>query len=334
MKAHGWVMLIYLFLVAAQSHAQRLEKVIFYNVENLFDTIDASTHMDEAFTPGAAKKWNTAKYEEKLEHLAWAIKSAAGEECPAIVGLCEVENRTVLSDLVSQPLLTCSKYSILHRDSPDERGIDVGLLYNPATFELVDSAWLQVALPDKGDKTREILYASLKEKNGHELHVFINHWPSRWGGQKESEGKRVAAAKALSAAVDKILKQDAKAQILIMGDFNDTPSDKSISKTLGAAAKTNAKEGLVNLFTYVKPGTHAYNGSWSNLDQMIVSTGLLSPTGGIKVVENSAGAFHHEQLLYYSKKFGQKFPSRSYGKDFYYGGYSDHLPIKIELVIE
>ncbi|MEN8957485.1 MAG: hypothetical protein ABF258_05635, partial [Flavobacteriales bacterium] len=206
----------------------------FYNVENLFDTIDDKYTIDEQFLPDSEKEWNTTKYFDKLNKLAKVI-TAMDKDLPIFMGFAEIENQGVILDLISNTNLNNGNYGIVHYESPDKRGIDVGFMYRKEFMTIKHSENIEVSLPDNPDfATRDILYVQGELKGEDELHVFLNHWSSRRAGQKESEHKRVKAASVLRAKVDEILNKDASAKIIIMGDFNDYPTNKSVYEVLKA----------------------------------------------------------------------------------------------------
>lgn len=298
--------------------------VVFYNVENLFDTQDDPRTNDNDFTPRGEYRWTRERYTTKCRHLAEAI-SWTGAELPWLIGLAEVEDRAVVEDLARTPPLDRGHYSIVHQDSPDERGIDVALLLREQGdgLELRSAEWLEVALA--GDRTRDVLYARLRLR-GSDWHVFVNHWPSRGGGQRETEPKRMAAAHVVRERVDRILAADPAARVLIMGDLNDGPTDRSVQKGLRASCTVDVKADLFDLMCMDQPaghGSHQYDGAWNYLDQFVVSRSVLRHV-------SSAQAHWDERLLFKHPKFGLS-PDKTYGGGRYQGGYSDHLPIVLEL---
>ena len=307
--------------------------VAFYNVENLFDTLDDPLKMDEDFTPTGKLQWNAARYQEKQSRIAEVIDLLPGD-LPVFVGLCEVENRTVLSDLIKQPALNAKSrsghYEIIHADSPDERGIDVAAIYDATQLKNVRFEYYSIALPDPKDpNTRDILHAQ-GTLSGEAIHFFVNHWPSRSGGQSESEPNRLAVAALLKLKVEAVLADDAQAKIIIMGDFNDHPNDRSIYDVLGA--KDSPAASFYNQMYAIHTagnGSYFYKGEWGALDQMITSSGLMNSTGW-HVDASSAGVLRDEKILFRDKE-GVARPSRSYAGDSYKGGYSDHLPVWLVL---
>ncbi len=197
-------------------------RLMFYNVENLFDCFDDSLTLDNEFLPMGDRNWTWEKYQKKSQKVAKVILAAGGWEFPDLIGLCEIENRFVLDGIFKIGYLNNTGYEIIHRESPDRRGIDVALVYQPETFHPIDTSFLRLIYEgDSISTTREILYVKGKTHTEDTLHVFVNHWPSRWGGQLESEDHRVAAAHLLKEKVSEIFTENNNALIVIMGDFND-----------------------------------------------------------------------------------------------------------------
>lgn len=312
-------------------------RAMFYNVENLFDTLDQANTQDEEYTPNSKKKWGAKRYQEKLDHLAAVITSYNPEDLPEIIGLCEVENRSVVQDLIDNTNLKDGNFQVVHDDSPDNRGIDVALMYDADRFTYESHQSYRVPLEGERPNTRDILHVT--GKVGEEtLHLLVNHWPSRSGGQERSEPRRILVASKVREAVDEILAAEPDAKIIVMGDLNDHPIDKSVFETL--RAKNNKKpsqEGdLFNLmydYHLAGEGSHAYKGNWGVLDHMIVSYGLLNAKSGL-TIGTGDGYIHKQDFFLYTNKAGEKFPSRSYGGPKYFGGYSDHLPVIAELKIK
>ncbi len=307
--------------------------IVSYNVENLFDTIDNKEVIDEEFLPDGKLKWNSERYKVKLDHLVEAITMNLPEN-PVIIGLIEIENKGVLVDLKKTGRLAKTNYEIAHKDSPDARGIDCGLLYDKSAFKLLKMENLKVSIDSIPDfKTRDILYVKGQLQGGKIIHLFVNHWPSRRGGEGESEIRRIQAAAVARAKVDEILKADPKANILLMGDFNDHPDNISIQDVLKAKAVSDKNADLVDLFEddhKAGKGTHNYKGNWGVLDHFIVSSALFNGSNGIQLSPNDGKIVYEEKLLF-TQKDGSKKPATTYGGTNYYGGYSDHLPIQLIL---
>lgn len=314
-------------------------RVMFYNCENLFDPADDSLKVDESFTPEGNNHWSNYKYWKKQNNLAQVISALGGWETPAIIGLCEVENRHVLINLAYNTSLKKYKYGIIHHESPDRRGIDVALLYQKQKFNVLSDTAYQVYFPfDTASRTRDILYVKGIALNSDTLHIFVSHWPSKYGGAFVTIPKRKYVAKKIKSYSDEILKKNPKAHILIMGDFNDTPVDESVTQGLKAKSPDKYKAGdLVNLMYPLSGGlmgTHFYAGptgnEWSVLDQMVVSSSMLDSTSTLFVKNAKAHIFAAGFLLEQNDK-GIIVTNRTYIGMKYHGGYSDHLPVYIDI---
>ncbi|MBR5492820.1 MAG: endonuclease/exonuclease/phosphatase family protein [Alistipes sp.] len=305
--------------------AQQSHVVAFYNVENLFDTINSPATADEDMLPLADRQWTTEKYKAKLKSISTAIAGIATQhDYPTLMALAEVENRTVLEDLVAEPVLAPATYAICHYDSPDERGIDVALLYRPDKFHLQGSK----AIPTNTENpTRDILTVWGTIDNEH-IFAAIVHWPSRIGGVKFTEPQRIACAEQLRTIVDSVLLHNPATKIIIMGDMNDNPRNKSIAKTLRAKRKTKnlTHADLYTPFGNTKRGSSVYDDKWNHYDNIILSGNLLRGAGlQLCTTNKNAGhIFSHPDLL---DKRG--YPMPTYRGTEYIGGVSDHLPIYI-----
>jgi predicted extracellular nuclease len=301
-----------------------------YNVENLYDTADDPNVPDEEFLATSEKMWNTERYQKKLDDISRVISEINPLELPEIVGLAEIENQMVLEDLVNTDQLK-NQYGIIHEESPDYRGIDVALLYRKDAFMEISHETLPVNFPDDPKfKTRDILYVKgvLGKK---EVHIFVNHWPSRIGGDDKTEPKRILAASVLKSKVDQILATDLKARIIIMGDMNDEPVNRSLKETLGADAPDSGSK-LVNLTLPEKNagfGTYFYNGNWNMLDNLVVSEEILHGSG--MKVEGQKGTVFHNDWMIYTNKDGIKTPNRTYVGNKYVAGVSDHFPVYFKM---
>ncbi len=317
-----------IYLVSCQQDPLKKKATIaFYNVENLFDTIDDPAINDEEFLPTAEKQWNTERYNKKLHDIARVLGSINKEELPEIIGVCEIENRRVLEDLIKAEPLAKGNYQIVHIDSPDKRGIDVGLLYRKDEFQVLSQ---EALLVDPGFETRDILHVYGKLDND-KVHLFVNHWPSRWGGMEKSEPNRLVAAQILKNKVDELLADDPEAKIIIMGDMNDEPTNKSLAQVLNAKAP-NSKAELYNLMIPLKEenkGSYNYRDNWNMLDNLVVSAAVLHGHG--LVVNDQLGVIFHEPWMEYHNKNGNMAPNRTYGGPNYYGGISDHFPVYMQL---
>lgn len=311
--------------------------VAFYNCENFFDTKDDPKKKDDEYLPEAASKWDETRYNNKLQKVAQVLDSTvAGPALPNLVGLVEIENNEVLQDLLAKSQFSTKSYGSLATDSPDERSIDCGLLYDKSVFSLVDFKELNATNSSLGDyKTRNILFATLKATNGDVFYVFVNHWPSRREGEKESEPRRIYAAEQVRNKINELQKKDPKAKVIVMGDFNDHPDNSSILNTLKANDTPKEKGDLYNAFYTLdkeKQGTHYYNKEWRVLDQIIVSQGLWNAKKGYSFDPKNAHILRKDFVLFKNAKTGEERPNRTYGSENkYFNGYSDHLAIYVEL---
>ncbi|MEX0967551.1 MAG: endonuclease/exonuclease/phosphatase family protein [Bacteroidia bacterium] len=314
------------------------KRVVSYNVENLFDTLNAPRKSDGAFTPGSDHNWNTKRYQAKLEKLADVI-SWSGEEVPILlIGLAEVENQEVVEDLLKTGSLATRPFALIHEESPDNRGIDVALAYDSTLFRSLAHQAIEVRFPFDPDKnTRDILYVKGIVNELDTLHIFVNHWPSRWGGEEASRPRRIRAAEVLRLKLDSLFAINAETQIIIMGDFNDEPTDHSLYATLKA---TGQDEWLsaASLYNFMYPlqqqglGSYNYRGNWNMLDQIIVSGILKSNSDSTAIRATKAGVFSRKEMMYGSDSTNLR-PNRTYGGSKYFGGYSDHLPVYLDIEI-
>lgn len=310
--------------------------VLFYNVENLFDTRNDSLTSDDEFTPQGDRYWTWKRFEKKLQHTSKVIIAAGGWHMSDLIGLCEVENKYVLERLLNDTPLKKYDYRIIHKQSPDDRGIDVALLYNPLTFYPLGYEYLP--LKNKaGDtlKTREILYLSgIMGKDT--LHLFVNHWPSRYSGVMETQELRAIAALRLKTQCDSLFSLNSKAKIVIMGDFNDQPSNKSIANVLNAKTLDSniSDTELYNLSSdWLKNGmrTLKYQSQWFVFDQIIVSGTLLNDSLNLHTIPNWSTVCQFPFLFEEDKTHGGEKLFRTYNGYKYNGGFSDHLPILLRL---
>lgn len=328
---HKTALIISLLLSAFLTDAscQTSFGVAFWNVENLFDTTNSSNTIDEDFTPGGRYAWDESKLAEKLDRLSQVIVQMDSEHNLGILGLAEIENAGILERLNAQHLK--AGFKIIHRESPDERGIDCAILYDPEAVKLQSRHFIPVQLSG-GEKTRDILEAAfVVDKGVAPLHVFINHWPSRWGGQLETEPYRIQAARTIRSRIDEILSVNASADIIIMGDFNDNPDDKSIHEILrardpaGELLPGDLVNASWNLHQNPEKGTYVYKGSWQVLDQTILSSAMFDT----QYFRCELDDVHTFSPAYLFEKEGRYtgWPFRMYRSGKYQGGYSDHLPI-------
>lgn len=340
-----------LHTIHAQEKKYAIHTVAFYNLENLFDTVRDERIYDEEFTPNGKRAWNNERYQGKLENLSKAIAEIGTDEnpnMPTILGVCELENRQVLEDLVAMPKLKTANYGIVHYDSPDRRGIDVGFLYQPKHFKPTSSKNVPLYVYDASDEkykdanngkgkriyTRDQLVVS-GLLDGEEVHFIVNHWPSRSGGEKKSSPNREAAAALNKKIIDSLYQINPEAKIITMGDMNDGPYNTSVKEVLNAKEKKEdvAKGGLFNpMYQLYKDGhgTIAYRDAWDVFDQIIVSEPLI---------QKEYSSFRFWKAHIFNKPFliqqsGQYkgYPLRNQlsGEP----GFSDHFPVYIYLIKE
>lgn len=324
--------------VSDLSLKERYLRIMFYNVENLFDTENDSLINDDEFLPDGARFWNYKRYWDKLQHISSVVTAVGGWNPPDLIGLCELENRKVLEDLCVKSSLSALKYKFIHKESPDARGIDVALLYQPNTFKPLLYRAIRIYFPfSPASTTRDILYVKGLTKNSDTLHVFINHWPSRYGGQLESERNRIVAAKTLRITIDSIFRTQSSSKIVIMGDLNDYPNNISITEFLRARGSFDLIQDneLYNLSVYLQQnqdiGSHKFEGEWGILDQIIVSGTLLNANRGLATKKENAHIFSADFLLEDDEIYSGKKNFRTYVGFKYHGGYSDHLPVFLDL---
>jgi hypothetical protein len=308
----------------------------FWNTQNLFDTVDDPEINDEDFLPEGEMQWNEDRLDKKMYNLARIIRMMNDGNGPDLLGVCEVENQEVLKLMVLK-YLPDFDYKIAYLESPDNRGIDNGLIFKSDKFTLLNLQADTVHLSD-GWPTRLIFGVNLLTNENEKISVFVNHWPSRSGGQMESEPKRIAAAQTLRNSVDRIFKADSNANIFIIGDFNDDPVNTSLLETLKAHPikcdslptdfEMNPEGELFNL-SYQSfedgEGSFKYRDTWNMLDQIIVS-GSIIKGNDLNYVCNSFEIFKPNQIITQTGQY-QGTPYPTYGGRKYLGGYSDHFPV-------
>ena len=304
--------------------------IAFYNIENLFDIENDPLANDDDFLPMSTKRWTYKRYENKLKKLGGVISKIGDqdtENAPVIVGLAEVENKKVLSDLVRSKKLISEAYSYVHYDSSDERGIDVALLYKSefftVTYSETFSVYLQTETGER-DYTRDILLVQ-GELNGKQISILVNHWSSRREGEKETEFKRLAASNKVNSIIRTLKKEDSQAKIIVMGDFNDNPNNESITQL-------EEQSGLYNPFKTVwsyNKGSLNHDFQWNLFDQILISQNFFDSKNS-DLEFKKADVYNSKNLTQYHGKYkGQ--PFRTYVGKKYKGGYSDHFPVFIKL---
>ncbi len=297
----------------------------FYNLENLFDIEDDPNILDDDFTEDSPRNWNQDRYDKKIRKLGKVISKLGYKETshpPIIVGVAEVENDEVLRDLVNSKYLKSKNYNFCHFESPDERGIDTALLYREEFFTVLYNEAIPLYINGKygeRDYTRDILYVK-GEIEGNIIHLLVNHWPSRRSGYDQTVYKRIAAASKNREIINGILSEEPEAKIIVMGDFNDNPTSKSV-KGLVNTDFYNPMEKLLTLDS----GTLNYRGEWNIFDQIIISNNFLKPHDNPLQFEDSE-IFNPKELQEYSGKYKGN-PFRTYVGEKYIGGISDHFPV-------
>jgi endonuclease/exonuclease/phosphatase family metal-dependent hydrolase len=309
--------------------------ILFYNVENFFNPSLNKKYDDDEFTPEGARRWTYYRKKRKQNNIARVILNAGKWNPPVLVGLCEVEDRKVLNDLVWETGLHNLGYYIVHFESSDSRGIDVALLYRKDRFKVLNSRPAHVQLYGKQRDTRDILYVCGVLEGTDTLHIMVNHWPSRWGGEGTTRNKRIAAARTLRSLCDSVLAISPFAKIVAMGDFNDAPDDESLM--LFSEPFENKEENcMINLGRYFLgpvPGTIKHQYEWSIFDQILVSSWLCpgKVRSGFHIDEMKMNAVDLPFLFEDDPKYPGKRLFRTFVGYKYTGGYSDHLPVMIEL---
>ncbi len=304
--------------------------IAFYNLENLFDTKDDPNTLDNDFLPGSEKQWNRKRYEKKISKLGTAISNIGflkSRKSPVLLGVAEVENLKVLEDLVTSKHLKQKEYGIVHYDSPDERGIDVALLYQKQYFEVIDSKTIPLLVNNEGgirDYTRDILWVT-GFLNNEKIHVLVNHWPSRRDGAELTSYKRVIAAEKNREIMDQITTENPEAKIIVMGDFNDDPYSESVKEHLVQHDLFNPMERLLTRYR----GTTNYKSQWNLFDQIIFSHSFHKYEKG-KHSFSDASIFDEDFLKIYKGRYKGN-PFRTYAGKKYTGGYSDHFPVYVQL---
>lgn len=306
-----------------------LHTIAFYNLENLFDTIDNQDTLDDDFTPNGSRKWTPKRYQRKLSKLAKTIEEIGHEAAklpPVLVGVAEVENETVVQDLLATDPLKAYNYHYVHYDSPDERGIDNALLYNRDNFEVIGSEAIPLLVyspSGQRDTTRDILYVH-GILNGEEVHVFVNHWPSRRNGEVETDYKRITAANTINEYMVGIEESIENPNYIVMGDFNDDPSSASIQTLMSRNKLHNPMETLTSPYR----GSANYRRSWSLFDQIIVSHNFFNYEKGTHSF-SEANIFDESHLTEFKGKYKGN-PHRTYVGRRYMGGFSDHFPVYVQ----
>ena len=338
MKRLTFILLLAAFVVTT-AEAQKPYKVMFWNIENFFDTVDDPEVRDDEFTPDGVKAWNDAKYAKKLSNVERVVFDIAAQDriYPAVVGFSEVENRSVLEDIISTPKLAPASYRIVHYDSPESRGVDVAFIYRPDQFKLEGSFPVKADVPQLPNfRTRDILtmWGTIDEEP---FYFMVVHWPSRLGGKEASEFKRVALGEQMRRLADSVLMQNPKTKVVAMGDFNDDPTDPSMEEALGAKGdeKKLVEGDFFNPYYQMLKaglGTLAYQDSWNLFDNICVTENLVNGTYGklrlIKGKKFYGNIFTRPYMLQQEGQY-KGYPLRTFVTNNFQNGFSDHFPVYI-----
>lgn len=313
-------------------NSSTIYRIAFYNVENLFDVYDDPEKQDDEFLPYGIKGWNYEKYQRKLSHLYKTIVAVGEESNLLCMGLCELENRFVTRQLLENTPLSTLGYKFIQYESPDNRGIDVALIYNPTLLKPLYSEPISIIYDfDTSARTRDILYVKALVLDSDTLHLFVNHWPSRFGGLMQTIPKRNFVANVLRHFCDSLLLVNKEANILIMGDLNDDPTDESVRENL----KAGAQGALINLMHpdnwMQERGTLKHGGVWNVFDQIIVTTPLINQNNNLSIIGSRAFAAENDFLFCFDEKYPGLKLFRTYSGMQYTGGFGDHLPVFVNL---
>lgn len=341
MKKYFLILLSLGFTIKTNAQKVSAASIAFYNLENLFDTIDDPMTNDKDFLPDGSYGWTKEKYEEKLSNMSDVISQLGDQENgakwngPTFLGVCEIENKSVLEDLLATPRLKDKNYGIVHYDSPDKRGIDVAFFYKKDYFKLLNSKTFKLINPEEPDKTTrdQLLVSGVYDEDT--LHFIVNHWPSRGAPSQAREN----AAALCRSIVDSILGTNIDAKIFIMGDFNDSPVDKSLNYLVHKSTKKKPEDKevtvLFNPFTELHKkgyGTIAHRDIWSVFDMIIISPGVVNGANNgykYKYADRWDRPWLHQQSGRY-----KGYPLRTHAGGQYLGGYSDHLPVYMYITKE
>ncbi|WP_337560450.1 endonuclease/exonuclease/phosphatase family protein [Phocaeicola plebeius] len=340
---HLFTILLTLFSFYASGYAQKPFKVVFYNLENFFDLENDPDVLDDEFTPEGPKKWTKDKYDKKLSNIEKVFFdiAAINKDYPAVIGVCEIENRNVLEDIVATKKLSPANYRIVHYDSPELRGVDAAFMYRADVLKLEGSKAIRTVIPSLPDfKTRDIvtMWGKIDQED---FFFMVAHWPSRLGGKEASAFRRIAVGNQMRHIADSVRALRPSTKVVMMGDFNDDPTDESISGEKGIGAKIKVKE--VTPADYYAPfaallkagyGTLAYGDAWNIFDNIVVSGNLINEDKDqlkLKKADNSKFYGHIFKRHYMIQKEGQfkGYPLRTYVGNNFQGGFSDHFPVYI-----
>ena len=329
-KDWRWIILFFFLLLPLPALPDTL-RVMWYNVENLFDCYDEEGKYDAEFLPNGEKRWTPYRYRQKLRAVSQVIAAVGNHQLPDIIGLCEVEGDSVLTDLTHHSPLRTAEYHYIITHSPDERGANVAFLYLPGRFRPLTHQSITIHGGDR--PTRDILYIQGLVSPTDTLDLFLCHFPSRRGGVRQSQPFRLLAAKVLRQAIDSLTYIRPQANVLIMGDFNDGLINTHVGKELNVATSAMSSNNLISLTSDKRPGTYAYQGQWEVIDHLLVSPKLLNPSNHLYTSPLMTHIADLPFLLTKDEKYGIEIPFRTYIGPRYLGGFSDHLPIVVDFMI-
>jgi hypothetical protein len=318
----------------SQDNRSQPVRLMFYNVENLFDIYDDTVKDDNDFLPGGLMRWNTTRYNKKINSIYKTIVSAGEWEPPAIVAFCEVENRKVLEDLVYGTYLSKYNYRIIHEESPDQRGIDVCLVYRKDCADIIEYRyWIPASVKNENYTTRTVLYTKWLIRSD-TVHIIVNHWPSRRGGVLAMENLRMEIAALVREKADSLMKiAPSGAKIIIIGDFNSTPDDQEMKSLISPSGSDIYLENLSEKMAGDGQGSYRYRGTWEMIDQVIVSDKLLNCDKGLYTDRKNLSIFKPDFLLIKDPNYPGFSPLSTYRGYKYQGGFSDHLPVLLDLKV-
>lgn len=333
----AWILSFVINAALAQTESGNF-KVLFYNLENLFDIVDDSITNDENYTPEGEMHWTIGRLNTKINNVSKVIIAAGGWKTPDILIFCEVENRFVLEKLANSYALQNSDYQIIHKESPDHRGIDIAMLYRRNSFYPLEYQYYPLRVNKETVATREILYVNGIVNSKDTLHIFGNHWPSRYSGLLETKELREASARLLRKKIDEVQENYQSPKIIVLGDFNENPTDDPVLKVLKAEPIKEMIKGdwLYNLSAdWLNPGkgTMKFQSQWFVFDQIMVTGNLLISGKGVSTKPENAEIIDLPFLFQPDEKFGGLKLFRTYYGFDYQGGFSDHLPVMIQLQI-
>jgi predicted extracellular nuclease len=336
------ILVFLFFAISLTVYAQtKPYKIVFYNLENFFDTVNDPEVLDDEFTPEGPKKWTQDKYDKKLHNMERVFFdiAAINKDYPVVIGVSEVENRNVLEDIVAAPKLAPANYRIVHHDSPEARGVDVAFFYRADVFKLEGEKAIRTIIPSLPNfKTRDIL-TMWGKIDGEDFLFMVGHWPSRLGGKEASEYKRIAVGEQMRSIADSVKQIRPDVKVVLMGDFNDDPTDPSITQGLGAKLKVKELQKGDYYAPYASMlkagyGTLAYGDAWNIFDNVVVTENLVNDTTDKLKIQKAPGSKFYGNIFkrhYMVQKEGQYkgYPLRTYVGNNFQGGYSDHFPVYI-----